>query len=128
MINQNLKLETLEVLKRHGKTIADIKWIGHANGIIKIDTNYFFNVAADKEYDSGFGSNEVNTNLVVVGDGWWLERWEYDGSEGWHFKEPPMLKPDHRFGKTVFVEEFNDIWSEMSNLEYLEYMNEQNKV
>ena len=44
-------------------------------------------------YDSGYGSNEIPMNLVIVGDNWWLERAEYDGSEWWEFKTLP-IKPD----------------------------------
>ena len=32
------------------------------------------------------------TDLVLVGDGWWIERCEYDGSEWWEFKTIPTEK------------------------------------
>ena len=48
---------------------------------------------ADVEYDDGFGGQTVAKDLLVVGDGWWLERNEYDGSEWWEFRRPPQ-KPD----------------------------------
>ena len=116
----NLKEETLSVLTSHGKQWSDVKWIGHKNGNVKIHPEYFLEIA-DREYDAGFGSVEVNTALVVVGDGWWLERWEYDGSVGWTYKEPPVLSADTRFGKALFVKDYDDDWSIMSNLEYLEW-------
>ena len=28
-------------------------------------------------------------DLVVVGDNWWIERRDYDGSEWWEYKEKP---------------------------------------
>ena len=34
---------------------------------------------------------QVADDLVVVGDSWWLERHEYDGSEWWEYKEKPKL-------------------------------------
>lgn len=40
-------------------------------------------------YDSGYGKSEVAEDLVIVGDGWWLERNEYDGAEWWEYKETP---------------------------------------
>ena len=116
----NLKEDTLEILKSHGKTIKDIKWIGHEEGNVKIDVGYFFEIA-DREYDSGYGSAEVNQRLVVVGKDWWLSRWEYDGSEGWEYNYKPTLKKNSKFGKGVFVKDYEDDWSIMSNLEYLEW-------
>ena len=116
----NLKQETLNVLKSYGKTIQDVRWIGHYDGNVKIHPDYFFEIA-DREYDNGFGSQEVNSALVVVGDDWWLDRSEYDGSESWEFNTKPMLSPDSRFGKNVFVKDYDDDWSIMSNLEYLEW-------
>jgi hypothetical protein len=120
----NLKDETLETLKDHGKTWADVRWIGHQDGNVQIHPDYFLEIA-DKEYDAGYGGQEVNASLVVVGDGWWLERHEYDGSEWYEFKTAPTLKQDNKFGKAVFIgtENYNDDWSIMSNLEYLEWEN-----
>lgn len=40
------------------------------------------------EYYDGFGCQELFGN-VVFKDGSWLERWEYDGSEGWAHKSCP---------------------------------------
>lgn len=40
------------------------------------------------EYYDGFGHQELFGN-VVFKDGSWLERWEYDGSEGWVRKSCP---------------------------------------
>lgn len=39
-------------------------------------------------YDAGFGSQELY-GTVVFNDGSWLERYEYDGSERWVYKETP---------------------------------------
>lgn len=116
----NLKDETIDKLNSHGKTIHDIRWIGHYNGNVKIHPDYFFEIA-DREYDSGYGGQEVNAALVIVGDDWWLERGEYDGSEWWEYKTMPKLSVDAHFGKTAFVGGYEDDWSIMSNLEYLEW-------
>ena len=82
----NLLTETLEILNENGKTVDDIKWIGTYTAEISIRT---FLEYADQEYDNGYGTPEVNMSLVVVGDDWWLERGEYDGSEWWEFKTKP---------------------------------------
>lgn len=87
----NLLRETVEVLGANDKKLEDVKWIGIPGfGTIDIEV---FKYVADKEYDNGFGGEEVNLSLVVVGDSWWLERHEYDGSEWWEYKELPK-KPD----------------------------------
>lgn len=39
-------------------------------------------------YDDGFGSQHL-FGIVWFKDGSWLERYEYDGSEGWVFKRTP---------------------------------------
>ena len=50
-------------------------------------------------YNAGFGIEEINLSLEIVGDNWWLERSEYDGSEGWDYKEMSK-KPDIKLDKT----------------------------
>jgi hypothetical protein len=89
----NLKKETLDVLLENGKTPQDIRWIGTRE--YKIPIELFWKLA-DEEYDNGCGSTEVAVNLVIVGDGWWLDRREYDGSEWWEYnadiEEPSETK------------------------------------
>lgn len=82
----NLLKETKEILASKGKTIADIEWFGTRLGEMKGDIETLFNF----EYDNGFGGAEINANLICVGDGFWLERHEYDGSEWWGYKELPI--------------------------------------
>lgn len=93
----NLKEETLKTLKDCGKTIEDVLWV--SNGKIRLPIDAFLS-AADRLYDSGFGNIEVIEDLVIVGDNWWLERAEYDGSEWWEFKalphQPVRIKEDVR--------------------------------
>jgi len=84
----NLKDETLEIMAEHGKTKEDIVWIGCRDFAIGPAT---FWRLADRMYDSGYGWQEVATDLLVVGDNWWMERHEYDGSEWWEYKEPPKM-------------------------------------
>ena len=83
----NLWEETISELTIHGKSFDDVKYIQGANfGITKEN---FERVAKKSKYHSGFGAAEVADDLVVVGDNWWLERHEYDGSEWWEYKEKP---------------------------------------
>lgn len=83
----NLKKETLQVLKDNGKTAEDIRWVG--GNKYAIPTELFWKLA-DAEYDNDYGSQRVATDLVVVGNDWWIERAEYDGSEWWEFKTLPV--------------------------------------
>lgn len=86
----NLLKETEEVLSKHGKTFDNVLWIGGRDFTISIED---FKKLADREYDNGYGAPEVAIDLKVVGDNWWLERYEYDGAESWRFKTLPK-KPD----------------------------------
>ena len=84
---RNLWEETMEVLKDHGKTFDDVKFI--QGNDFKITKENFEQVAKKTNYDSGYGAAHVATDLVVVGKNWWLERGEYDGSEWWEYKDSP---------------------------------------
>lgn len=85
----NLLEETKKELNSLGYSIDDIDGIG-VNGV-RISWEEF-TVLADKEYDSGYGIQEVDTDLVIVfHDGSWFERGEYDGSEWWEYKKRPTF-------------------------------------
>lgn len=80
----NLYEETLEALQKHGKTEKDVLMVvGYP---FYTDWEHF-RLNSKFYYDNGFGCPEINTNLKIVGNTWWLERSEYDGSEWWVFKE-----------------------------------------
>ena len=87
----NLLKETEEILAEHGRKLDDIRFIKTSNGDFRPSNGgrIFLNV----NYDSGFGGNEIDLNLKIVGDDWWLERHEYDGSEWWEFKTLPTFGP-----------------------------------
>jgi len=53
------------------------------------------------EYDSGYGATKVAKDLVIVGEDWWLERCEYNGSEWWEFKTLPVKPKAHRVPQIV---------------------------
>lgn len=85
----NLLLETIEILSENGKSPKDVLWVGTA----QVCTDWKnFKKAANVFYDNGYGSPKVAQDLIIVGDVWWLERHEYDGSEWWEFKSTP-IKP-----------------------------------
>ena len=82
----NLMKQTLEILEENSKKESDVKWVGTTTHKTTWEN---FKTNADTEYDSGFGSPKVAQDLIIVGDNWWLERGEYDGSEWWEYKELP---------------------------------------
>lgn len=113
----NLLHETISELIEHGKTLDDVIWIGEENRL-----NYFtkeiidgytiskskFLEMANKEYDSGYGGQEVNPHLVVVGKDFWLERHEYDGSEWWEYKRHPIQPAKEQTITTLFTDSWGD--------------------
>lgn len=86
----NFLEETIERLKDADKTPADVRWCQLNGAWFTWDE---FVSAATFEYDNGYGGNEIPLGLKIVGEDWWLERGEYDGSEWWEFKTMPT-KPD----------------------------------
>jgi hypothetical protein len=105
----NLLAETIDILKSRDKTPADVSWVGVriARWLAVVPKEKRlppdpmpvgswddFAKFADFEYNAGYGGNEVQGNLIVVGDNWWLERGEYDGSEWWEFKTIPQKSAD----------------------------------
>jgi hypothetical protein len=88
---RNLKQETLEILAENGKTAEDVLWIGLCDdkaNFVELPKEKFWRCAA-REYDNGYGEQQVKGSLVIVGKDWWLERAEYDGSEWWEYKTMP---------------------------------------
>ena len=93
----NLLEETRRDLELHGKTFDDVKWIELRGKELPVE---LFIMKADFAYDNGYGSAEIDETLMIVGDGWWLEREEYDGSEWWAFRTAPE-KPSEAWGYDI---------------------------
>lgn len=100
----NLLQETLKVLERNGKTSGDVVWVGDK---YKKTTWENFKNISNFNYDNGYGGNEIEGSLLIVGDTWWLERGEYDGSEWWEFKEHPKCESNRN---SLLLSVFED-WS-----------------
>lgn len=83
----NFLIELMKVLAENNKNVHDIKWVGTKDYLLDIEDFYKH---SDFDYDSGYGLEVINTDLLVVGDDWWLERATYDGSEWWEFKTLPV--------------------------------------
>lgn len=98
---KNLLHETENVLARHGKTLGDIAWIGCEDFTIPVEE---FVALADREYDSGYGGQEVAEDLIICGADWWLERHEYDGAEWWEYKTIPVRPQEEKSVHTLFAD------------------------
>lgn len=90
----NLLEETLEALREAGKSPADVLWVGSRDGAYAVSWDEFCAIARNTEYEKDSGAPEIAWDLVIAGDGWWLERREYDGSEWWEFKTTPAKRLD----------------------------------
>ena len=105
----NLLAETKNILENNSKKFEEIIWIGGNDFFTKEN----FETILDVDYDSGFGGQEIATNLKIVGDSWWLERHEYDGSEWWEFKEMPK---EPKIYKAVFRVEGDSSWDSLEEI------------
>ena len=83
----NLWEETIKVLNEHGLSFDDVLYIQGQD--FRIQKENFKTVAESTNYYSGYGAQEVAIDLVLVGEDWWLERGEYDGSEWWRLNRKP---------------------------------------
>ena len=88
--HMNFLNETIVFLDKYGHEPKDVKWIGCKGGKITWDE---FKVIADFFYDNGYVGYVIELTLKVVGEDWWLERHEYDGSEWWEYKKHPKDLP-----------------------------------
>lgn len=80
---QNFYDEIIDILEDNNKTINDIVWIGTRK--YKINKEKFLEDSKNLKYDNGYGISVINDDLIIAGNNWYLERWEYDGSEGFRF-------------------------------------------
>lgn len=103
---KNLLTETKMILASHGLTPSDVVWIGDHEIYF---TWSHFELIADREYDNGFGTQEVATALLVVGEDFWLERHEYDGSEWWEFKQLPKMPAQLKKITTIFGSSYDSL-------------------
>lgn len=108
----NLLSETKEAIQRSGHTVTDIVFIGSVNTGHECTWDEF-SLMADREYDSGFGAQEVASDLIVVfSDGQSMWRGEYDGSEWWEHNKP-FKRPDVKLPIATL---FGGMWSSVSDM------------
>lgn len=80
-------------LENRGLSLEDIRWVGSSDGAYAMSWEKCLKLEHMYEpYYEGFGAAEIALDLVVVGDDWWLVRYEYDGSEGFEFMQQPKVQ------------------------------------
>ncbi len=84
----NLYDETVAFLADHNKSFDDVVFVSGNGHEIALDN--FIKIARAYDYDEGYGGNKVPMDLIIVGEDWWIERNEYDGSEWWEYKALPV--------------------------------------
>jgi len=103
----NLLDETIDALEKAKKTLDDIKYV--TTSVYDYRTDTYKNVAWELiefvqearhfNYDPGFGFEQVDHSLRLVGDNWWMERVEYEGMEWWEFKTLPECPEEKGSGQ-----------------------------
>lgn len=97
---KNLLTETQRMLEKNGHPPTDVLWVGgRVNRYTERSEDFTgtwqeFAAIANIDYNAGYGREEINLSLLVVGDSWWLERHEFDGQEWWEYKKLPT-KPEN---------------------------------
>lgn len=87
---KNLWEEAVKVLDRNGLDFdRDVIQIQTTDGYI--ERELFKMMAMAINYNNDYGSIKIREDLIILGDGWWLERREYDGLEWWEFCAMPAL-------------------------------------
>ena len=116
MAETNLLEETERALACYDRTWNDVFWIGGNDFYISIEQ--FKEAAKDTNYDAGYGSEEVATDLVICfNDGSWLSRAEYDGSEWWKYNAYPQKPQVYYQGKVKLADPGGyDAWNGLKNL------------
>lgn len=91
---KNLLDETNKALMNFGYDWTDVNYIILDDYTISIKE--FKTLAADINYDSGYGLVCINETLKICGFNWWLSRKTYDGAERWIYNTIPK-RPIHSF-------------------------------
>jgi hypothetical protein len=110
----NLLKETIKAIEESDHTPEDIIFIGseHSGHSCTWDE---FKVLANIEYDSGFGGQEIATDLIIMfSDGMRMWRGEYDGSEWWDYSPPFTMPTTHK--KILSLKSPDGLWDSLETI------------
>ena len=107
--------ETIEDIKASGHAIEDVVFIGSLeSGYACKDWDHFKELA-NFEYDSGFGSQKIATDLIIAfSDGSHMWRHEYDGSENWEYTRPIQIPSETKVTKKLGGD--NYMWKSLKDM------------
>ena len=109
----NLLEETIEDIKESGHNISDIIFIGSESSGHCCSWDEF-KPMANIDYDSGFGAQEIASDLIIVfSDDSKMWRHEYDGSEHWNYSKP-FTMPVSRLKMTRVAK--GGMWDNLSDM------------
>lgn len=113
---RNLYEETMEYLEGCGYTECDIKAVFGDDYQIPIEN--FLEVAKKTNYNQGYGAPEVADDLIILmKDGAYLKRRDYDGSEWWELQgRVPVLPEETRTVKYLSVHDGLIGWESLASL------------
>ena len=97
---RNLLTETLEILERSGKSENDVKWVGSSFGWYTWDE--YKEAAREIDYIPRAKCTRVAYDLMIVGNGWWLERESGNRIEHWVFRTSPR-RPRRKLPMAPFM-------------------------
>lgn len=107
----NFLQETKYILKKHNKTFDDVIFVADRFGGLRISPKEFIRRSENINYDNSdnsYGSEEINTDLIVVGKDFWLERHKCYGFERWKYKSVPNIDDftleDKEAGRILFID------------------------
>lgn len=110
----NLLKETIGDITNSGHNPKDIIFIGSVRSGYSC-TWEEFKLLADFEYDSGYGSQKVATDLAIFfSENSYMSRKEYDGSEWWEYCSPQKLPTQTRKITTLGGDE--RMWSSLKEI------------
>lgn len=85
----NLYDETAHALAQHNLALKNIRTIITRTGVVPIAD--FSRQAMHCNYDNTSGSIQIDPFLKIIGASWWMERFVYEGREGWLFCKKPVI-------------------------------------
>ncbi|MCC7667450.1 hypothetical protein [Liquorilactobacillus satsumensis] len=111
----NICDEIKDKLSEKDKTVDDISWIGSRDGHFAMSWKDFYDHFKNITYDNGYGGQEIVDDLVVVlQDGSWLERSEYDGAEDFQYGSTPVLDSNSKTFDKIEMSSFFDTLEDLN--------------
>lgn len=112
----NLLQETIDDIKQSGHTPDNIVFIGSEESGYSCTWNEY-QTLANRDYDSGYGAQEVARDLIIVfSDGAKMWRSEYDGSESWAYSSPFEMPKEQIPIKSLFATPEHVGWVDLAEI------------